>query len=203
MDRFSFIFAFYGLILGLAVTEVLGGFADYARERRIRDLEPQTALLALFVFLDISATWIDAWDTLRDVSLNFEGLWAPLLTATSLYLAAAMVFPRKTAELSDLQSYYQRRKQFVLIMLIASEIFIGFMFIPVYRAEYAHRPAVFWLFDIPFKLLIIALFAALILARGRRSNIAIIVALIAVFTVPYWTHHAVTGWIHGRFDQPS
>jgi hypothetical protein len=102
VDRFSFIFAFYGLILGLAVTEVLGGFAGYARERRIRDLEPQTALLAIFLFLNISATWIDAWDTLKDVPLDFEGLWAPLLTATSLYLAAAMVFPRKSTELNDL-----------------------------------------------------------------------------------------------------
>ena len=203
MDRFSFIFAFYGLILGLAVTEVLGGFAGYARDWRIRDLEPRTALLAIFVFLDISATWIDAWDTLKDVPLNLEGLWAPLLTATSLYLAAALVFPRESGELKDLESYYDRRKRFVVAMLIASEVFITFVFIPSYRAAYEHRPAVFWLFDVPFKLIIVCLYAALTLARSRRSNIAILAALIVVFTVPYWTHHAVSGWIHERFDRPT
>jgi hypothetical protein len=60
LDRFSFFFGFYGLILGLAVTELLSGFAEFARRRRLRDLELQTALLALLVFVDICATWIDA-----------------------------------------------------------------------------------------------------------------------------------------------
>lgn len=93
LDRFSFIFAFYGLILGLAVTAVLSGFADFARRHRIRELGLSMALLALLVFVDICATWLDAWQTLRDVQLNFEGMLAPILTATFYYLAAAMVFP--------------------------------------------------------------------------------------------------------------
>ena len=86
MDRFSFFFAFYGLILGLAVTELLGGFARLVRARALRKLEPQTALLALLIFIVICATWIDAWNSLtKTITLDFAGLWAPILLATFYY----------------------------------------------------------------------------------------------------------------------
>ena len=93
VDRFSFFFAFYGLILGLAVTELLGGFAAMVRARALRRLEPETALLALLTFIAICATWIDAWDSLQAITLDFAGLWAPILLATLYYLAAAVIFP--------------------------------------------------------------------------------------------------------------
>ena len=102
MDRFSFFFAFYGLVLGLGVTEVLKGFADFVRRRPLRTIDPQTALLATFVFIDICATWIDAWTSLKGVSVDFAGLWAPILLATAYYLAASVVFPRDDEDFSRL-----------------------------------------------------------------------------------------------------
>ena len=156
MDRFSFFFAFYGLILGLAATEVLSGLAGFASERRIRSLEPQTALLALVVFILVCATWIDAWDTLQGISLNFEGLWAPILTATFYYLAATMVFPRDPSEYDRLADYFSRKKSFVAAMLLAAEISISITFIPTYRQTFDQRPAVFWLWQVPYKFVIIA-----------------------------------------------
>lgn len=114
MDRFNFIFAFYGLILGLGATEVLSGFAGFVRDRAVRKLDAQTALLAAFTFVAICATWLDAWDSLRDVPIGFTGLWAPILTATCYYLAATVVFPRDAEGLADLAAYYAQRKRFVL-----------------------------------------------------------------------------------------
>src|SRR3954469_26029280 len=102
MDRFSFFFAFYGLILGLAVTELLGGFAGIVRARALKRLEPQTALLGLLIFIVICATWIDAWNTLTTISLDFEALWAPILLATFYFLAEAVVFPSDPAEFDQL-----------------------------------------------------------------------------------------------------
>src|SRR4051812_31326318 len=90
IDRFSFFFAFYGLILGLAVTELLGGVARMVRAKALKQLEPQTALLALLVFVLICATWIDAWVSLKAITLDFAGLWAPILLATAYFLAAAV-----------------------------------------------------------------------------------------------------------------
>ena len=50
MDQFSFFFAFYGLILGLAVAELLSGFAGMVRGHALKKLDAQTALAALLTF---------------------------------------------------------------------------------------------------------------------------------------------------------
>jgi len=203
VDRFSFIFAFYGLILGLAVTEVLGGFADFARRHRIRDLGAPTALLALLVFVDICATWLDAWQTLRDVPLNFEGMLAPILTATFYYLAAAMVFPRDDRSAEGVEAYFVKRKGFVAVMLLAAEICITFTFMDFYRSELATRPAVFWYWHVPYKLLILWGLAALAFSRRRRVDLAAILFVLFLFVVPYWTRGALQVWVHEHFDTPG
>jgi hypothetical protein len=51
MDQYSVFFTFYGLILGLAVTEILSNFSAYGRARLMRTFEPQSALLATLTFL--------------------------------------------------------------------------------------------------------------------------------------------------------
>src|SRR5690242_16062287 len=94
MDRFSYFITFYSLILGLGLTELLGGFAHMVRARALKKLEPQTALLAFFILVDICSTWVDSWLSLKDVTVDFAGLWAPVLIAICFYLAAATVFPR-------------------------------------------------------------------------------------------------------------
>src|SRR5438270_13563851 len=106
MDKFSLFFAFYSLILGLSITEILGGFGQFVRSHSLHKLGAQTALLALFTFLAITATWIDAFTALRAVDLNVESLWAPILTSTSYYLAATVVFPSRSADLERLDDYY-------------------------------------------------------------------------------------------------
>ena len=200
MDRFSFFFAFYGLFLGLAATEILSGLGGFGRERRIRDLEPQTALLALVVFLFVCATWIDAWETLQGVSLNFQGLWAPILTATCYYLAATMTFPRDPSEYDRLEDYFSTRKSFVAAMLLVAEISVSITFLSLYRQTFEQRPAVFWLWQVPYKLVIIASFVALILSKDRRAALTALWMLIALATIPYWNHGAIQHWIDTRFD---
>lgn len=201
MDQFSFFFAFYGLILGLAVAELLGGFARLARLGLLRRMDGRTALLALFTFLAICATWIDAWDTLKTTPLNFEGLAAPILTATFYFLAAAVVFPRDEAELADLGGYYAKRKVFVVAMLACAEVVVSFTFADAYVRDFRQRPAVFWLFHVPFKAILLGLYLAIGLVPGRRANLVLLALLIMVLTLPYWTHGAVTGWIHAGFDR--
>ena len=200
MDRFSFFFAFYGLFLGLAATEVLSGLADFGRERRFRDLGTQMALMALVVFLFVCATWIDAWETLQGVSLNFEGLWAPILTATCYYLAATMTFPRNPSDYDQLEDYFWRRKSFVATMLLVAEISVTVTFLPAYQRTFEQRPAVFWLWEVPYKLIIITSFAALILLKDRRVVLTVLLVLVALPTIPYWNHGAIQNWIDTRFD---
>ena len=114
------------------MTELLGGIAGMARERALRKIELQTGLLALLTFLAIVATWIDAWSSLRTVSLDLAGLWSPVLLATSYYLAASVIFPSDPADFEDLAAYYASRKRFVVAMLIAAEVFITFSYREVF-----------------------------------------------------------------------
>jgi hypothetical protein len=200
VDRFSFFFAFYGLILGFAATELLSGFAGFVRARALRRIEAQTALIGIFTFLAICATWIDAWDTLRAVSLDFAGLWAPILIATFYYLAATVIFPREAAEFDRLALYFSERKTFVVSMLLAAELLVFLTFLGSFTQTLHERPAVFWLYHVPYNLMIKGSMVALLFVRGRSTNIALLIFLIILFLIPYWEHGLLSDWIHHRFD---
>ena len=186
MDKFSFFFAFYGLILGLAVSELLGGFASFVRQCALRQMKAQTALLALFTFVAICATWIDAWGSLQTVTLDFSGLWAPILLATAYYLAASVVFPSDPADYDRLDAYFAERKRFVIAMLLVAELLVSFTFRNVFVDAATHRPAEFWLWLLPYNLAIVATLIALWLVGDRRWNIGLLVLQILLFLVPYW-----------------
>jgi hypothetical protein len=186
MDSFSYFITFYGLILGLALTELLGGFAHMVRARALRKLEPQTALLALFILIDICSTWIDSWVSLKQVTVDLAGLWAPVLIAICFYLAAAVVFPHDEADHERLADYYRERKRFVVALLLAIEMLIHVTYLPIFEERIAHRPEVFWLWTVPYNLAIEATMIGIILLRSRRANIALLVLLVLLILVPYW-----------------
>jgi hypothetical protein len=191
LDRFSFFFAFYGLILGLAVTELLGGFAGMVRAQAVKKLEAQTALLALLTFVLICATWVDAFNMSQGITLDFDELWAPILLATFYYLAAAVVFPREAGQYAHLHAYFAARRKFVIGMLIAAELVDHIANLNWYGDEHAHRAAHFWGWVAPYNIAIDACFIALFFVRGRRANIVLLCALILLFLVPYWHQGAI------------
>jgi hypothetical protein len=191
MDKFSFFFAFYGLILGLAVTELLGGFAGMVRAHALKKLEAQTALLALLTFVLICATWVDAFNMSQGISLDFDELWAPILLATFYYLAAAVVFPRETGQYGHLHAYFAARRRFVIGMLIAAEAVDHIANLGWYLDQHAHQPAHFWGWVMPYNLAIDGCFIALFFVRKRRTNIVLLSALILLFLAPYWHQGAI------------
>jgi hypothetical protein len=199
MDRFSFFFAFYGLILGLAVAELLGGFARMVRAKALRQLEWQTALLALLTFIVICATWIDAWNTMGKITLDFEALWAPILLATFYFLGAAVVFPSDPAQFGELAAYYADRKRFVVAMLLAAELLVTFTFRTIIVEMIQNKPAVFWLWFLPYNLAIKGSYVALLFVRSRRANVAVLASLILLFMIPYWENNAIAAAIARRY----
>jgi hypothetical protein len=191
IDRFSFFFSFYGLILGLAVAELLGGFAGMVRAHAVRKLEAQTALLALLTFVLICATWVDAFNMSQGITLDFDELWSPILLATFYYLAAAVVFPREAVQYAHLHAYFAARRKFVIGMLIAAELVDHVANLSWYGDEHAHRAAHFWGWVVPYNIAIDACFIALFFVRRRRANIVLLGALILMFLVPYWHQGAI------------
>jgi hypothetical protein len=191
VDRFSFFFAFYGLILGLGVAELLSGFAGMVRAHALKKLEAQTALVALLTFVLIVATWVDTWTMERSISLNFGDLWAPILLATFYYLAAAVIFPRDPGQYSHLRAYFAARRKFVMGMLFAAEIVDTYANRIWFSDAYLHRPGFFWGWLVPYNITIKGCFLALFLVRGRRATIALLIAQIFIFMIPYWQSGAV------------
>jgi hypothetical protein len=186
LDRFAFFFGFYGLILGLAVTELLNGLGALARTGELRRLGAQTALLSLFLLLVICATWIDAWVSLRTVRLEFADLWAPILIAILYYLAATVTFPRNPADWTQLDDYYAQRKRFVVVLMLAAEFLVNYTYRGVLIAQYHTDSQHFWHWLAPYNVAIKLAFLALIFAKGRPANTVALVAINLLFLVPYW-----------------
>jgi hypothetical protein len=191
VDRFSFFFAFYGLILGLAVTELLGGFAGMVRAHALKKLNAETALTALLIFVLICATWVDAFNMERQITLDFSDLWAPILLATFYYLAAAVVFPRERPQYAHLRAYSAARRKFVIGMLIAAEMVDHVANASWYVDQRAHEPAHYWGWLIPYNIAIDACFVALFFVRARRATVTLLTVEILLFLVPYWHEGAI------------
>jgi hypothetical protein len=168
------------------VTELLGGFAGMVRAHCVKKLDAQTALLALLIFVLICATWVDAFNMERSITLDFSDLWSPILLATFYYLSAAVVFPRERQQYPHLRSYFAARRQFVIGMLIAAEMVDHVANFSWYVDQHARDPAHFYGWLIPYNIAIDGCFIALFLLRGRRATIALLMAEILLFLVPYW-----------------
>ena len=199
MDRFSLFFAFYGLILGLALTEILSGFGHLVRTRSLHRMEAQTALLALFGFLAITTVWIDAFSALGKVELTIQSLWPPILTGTFYYLGATVIFPSDPADFDRLAEYYAERKRFVITMFFACELLATYMFLPIIKAGFRDAPAATWLYYLPFNLLIKGSYIGVFLARSRRGNLVWLVLLILLLGAQYWETGAIGDWIQQRY----
>jgi hypothetical protein len=187
MSQFEFFFAFYGLLLGLGVAELLQGVGSVVRARRIQSVGLQTGLMALGLLVVMMLTWLDAWTSLNGVELNMGSLAAPVAVAVCYYLAAVIVFPKAIEEWESLDSYYAERKRYAVGLMIIAELLITFVIFRDYWAEQLRdHPDRFWQRSVPINAAILLTFAILFLARRRAVNIGAWIALILLFTVPYW-----------------
>jgi hypothetical protein len=114
MDAFSFVFSLFGLLLGLALAEVLSGLgtAIEARHRiRIGWLLP---LLALLTALDIVSFWMVAWSIRAAIPINFFSLAAGLAIFGLYYLIAQLVFPGELDRWRDFDAYYFAHRKWIV-----------------------------------------------------------------------------------------
>ncbi len=156
------------------------------RAHALKKMEAQTALVALLTFILVCATWVDAWRMLQGISLSFGDLWAPILLATFYYLAAAVIFPRDPGQYPHLRAYFAARRKFVIGMLFAAELVDFYADSPWIFAARLNNPGFFWGWLIPYNVAIKGVFLALFLVRSRRATIALLIAQILIFMIPYW-----------------
>lgn len=129
MSGFEFFFTFYGLVMGLAVAELLGGLSRTIHARVRIGLLP--LLLAVFVVMDAATFWNQAWTIFRHAPFNYAMLILGLVIAGTFYIAATLVFPREPAEGPGLDDHFWRHRRTVLLCLLSANLLVAIVFIAV------------------------------------------------------------------------
>jgi hypothetical protein len=185
MSDFEFIFALFGLLLGLSIAELLGGLAG-AIEARLR---PRTAvrigwltpLLGGFVMLDLLSFWQAAWVVRDLVSVSGRALMAITLFASAYYLAARLVFPRDLDAQPDFDAHFFRVRRIVIgvmfVLLLCQLAFYASM--PALSAHLL-RPLALWL-----TVVLAALMVAAAFVRGALASRLVMGALVARYVLVY------------------
>ena len=190
MSPFELIFAFFGLLLGLAIAEVLSGFSRAlklrrgARPVRIGWLTP---MLGLFVILDLTSFWLIAYYARDQLQPEYVTLIGVLAIVGIYYLAATLIFPDDPEEWPDFDAWYDRQNRMVLGGMLAANFgaIAGQIALeitaPTTRtvqiSETAQAVTGLGLLAMLF------LMVALIVVKSRRVNIALLAMLILLSVV--------------------
>lgn len=131
MSAFEFFFSFYGLLLGLSVAELVGGFARVLHERERIRFGWLTPALALFVAIDIATFWNQAWVIFRGAPFNTFLLLVSLSIAATFYVAASVTFPRVSAEGAherlDLDAHFWAHRKLVFGCILTANLIVAVM----------------------------------------------------------------------------
>lgn len=192
MSPSELVFVVFGLLLGLALSEVLAGFsralkvARGPRPVRIGWLVP---LLGLVVMLDLSTFWLLAWNMRDQVDANYPTLVGVLVVVGGYYLAATLIFPDTIEEWPDLDAWYLRQRRLVLGGLLGANVasWIGEIALTLTHAARASTapPAA------PLRetistttgVAIIPVLITLLFVRSTRWNVALLLLLSALLLV--------------------
>lgn len=124
MPGFNFLFEAFVLLMGLAMAEVLRGFARVLKLRTRRKAgldggEPVrigwlVPLLGLFVILDQSTFFLHMYGYRTIMPFNVGTMMGILLAIGWYYLVASMTFPDEPQDWPDFDEWYWRQKRFVI-----------------------------------------------------------------------------------------
>lgn len=182
MTSFEFVFALYALVLGLALTEVLGGFVRVLKARsaaadeeiRIR-VGWQTPLLGLVVTLDLISFWLGAWYDRESIPIEFAPLVFCALLAGIYYATASLVFPDDPRQWPDLDDWFERHKRQVALGIFSANLLFSLARVAMHGT---------WSDTLPgriFQLIYLALGLALIFAKRGRQSLIVLWLMVAIF----------------------
>jgi hypothetical protein len=122
MSNFELFMSFFGLLLGLAVAELMLGFANLARARDRPKIGMITPVLGLFIFLSIMTSLLDAFRKLQDVPMSLVGFALPTLIGIAYFVAAVAAVPRDQGSWESLDDYFFERRTWTAGMLLAATV---------------------------------------------------------------------------------
>ncbi|WP_294036109.1 hypothetical protein [Sphingopyxis sp.] len=114
MSGFEFIFSLFGLILGLALAEGLGGLARALKASHKVRIGWPTALLGLFVSCDVVTFWMYGWAMQGQLPLGWPVMFGGFVVTAIYYVAASLVFPDDPEGWSDLNAHFDKHRRKVI-----------------------------------------------------------------------------------------
>jgi len=110
VSNFEFVFSLLVIVLGLGLSQVLGGVASAVKRRSVLAIGWGTGLLATWVMTETVIFWEIIWKS-RDALANDSTALFPGLAVTGLYyIAGALVFPDDLGSHSSLDTYFMQEK---------------------------------------------------------------------------------------------
>jgi hypothetical protein len=200
MSGFELVFVLFGIVLGLAVTEVLAGFARVVklkRSGRVTGGGPGrsdvrigwlTPLLGLFVILDQTSFFMIAYNLQRVLTADYATLVAVMAVAGTYYVASTLIFPDDPEAWPDFDAHYDRQNRFVLAAVLAANLAVVALALAMAAGAVPGEPGATAAAAAQARdgggagglanLLLFPLLVALIFVKRRAVNVALLAALI-------------------------
>ncbi|OYW21396.1 MULTISPECIES: hypothetical protein [unclassified Sphingomonas] len=132
MSGFEFVFSLFGLLLGLALAEGLGGLSRSIKAGHRVRIGWSTALLGIFVSCDVVTFWMYGW-ALRDrLPISWPVLFGGFVVTAIYYVSTSLIFPDDLSDWDDLDAHFDKHRRKVLggificnVVLLATVIGLG------------------------------------------------------------------------------
>ena len=177
MTNFEFAFSLFGLLLGLSLAELLGGFTRSLQKRAKLRVGWLLPLLGLLVLLDVASFWMVAWSVRDAVPIEYFPLMVGLMICCLYYFVASLVFPHDLDEWQDLDDYYFKHRSLVIGGMILCNwlAIVGVGMLGVYPLSNFGDQVSIAIFLLSA--------AALVLARGKRVSLALLIFIVLQYPI--------------------
>jgi hypothetical protein len=178
---FDFVFTLFGLLLGLSLAEVLGGYARAMRARTEAPVGILTPMLGLLVMFDLITFWAITWLARDQIVVANLNLYIGFLITGVYYLAATSIFPGERPP-GDYDAHYFRIKRKVILAILFCNL-----------ATYAALTFLFGRLPPRGTLLVIAgfvlLYVAALVAKKKGTSVLLLALLLLAYVVEASYHY--------------
>lgn len=120
MSNFEFVFSLLVILLGLGLSQLLGGLASAVKRRPELKIGWGTGLLATWVTTETVIFWRIIWRTRDVIPDTSPTLFVGFFITALYFFAAALVFPDDVAKRETLDDYFMKEKGRVIGAILAA-----------------------------------------------------------------------------------
>ena len=126
MGLFEFLMILVSVVIGLGLTETLGGLGRLLRSRETVRFHWLHALFQFGVFFALLQQWWESWEWVELEEIRFVAVLVLLAQPVFLYLMAHLLYP-VSAENAELEEYYYRHAPLLWGLALAGTLVGNFV----------------------------------------------------------------------------